>query len=329
MRAALIIGAVVAGTAVAIALLLGTDGTLAGFTDYVRGMQATLQQALVGGVRRWQQTPDGAALGALGMSCFLYGVFHAVGPGHGKAVLTTYAATTDVSLPRVVALSGLSAFTQATVAVVLVSVAFWVIGASARWVNTQAERFLEPASYAAIAAVGLWLVVGGVRSVMPRRVALAGHGHDHGHGHGHGHGHDHTHRHDAECCGGHHHPTAEATTKGASLRSGIVLAMAAGLRPCTGSLLVLFLCFGLGLWTLGIVAAYAIGVGTAITVAALAAGAHAARHPAAWLARLTDLPADSTKNVTAGVKVAGGAIILLLGATLLQAALKAPAHPIL
>ena len=312
MRAALIVGGVVA--AVAVAVLLGTDGTLAGFTEYVRGMQATLQQALVGGVRRWQQTPDGAALGALGLSCFLYGVFHAVGPGHGKAVLATYAATTDVSLPRVVALSGLSAFTQATVAVILVSVAFWVIGASARWVNTQAERFLEPASYAAIAAVGVWLVVSGVRSVMPRRTAVAAHAHHH---------------HDADCCGGHHHPTAETTAKGASLRSGIVLAMAAGLRPCTGSLLVLFLCFGLGLWTLGIVAAYAIGMGTAITVAALAADAHAARHPAAWLARLTALPPDSTKSVAAGIKVAGGAVILLLGGTLLHAALQAPAHPIL
>lgn len=318
MRATLIVGAAIVAAVVAMAALLGTDGTLAGFTEYVRGMQATLQQALVGGVRRWQQTPDGPALGALGLSCFLYGVFHAVGPGHGKAVLATYAATTDVSLPRVLALSGLSAFTQATVAVVLVAIAFWVIGASARWVNIQAERFLEPASYAAIAAVGVWLVVGGVRSVMPRRAAVAGHPHHHDH-----------HDHDATCCGGHHHPTAEATAKGASLRSGIVLAMAAGLRPCTGSLLVLFLCFGLGLWTLGIVAAYAIGVGTAITVAALAAGAHAARHPAAWLARLTALPAGSTKGIAAGVRVVGGAVILLLGATLLHAALKAPAHPIL
>lgn len=312
---------VLAGLVLASATLAEPGGALSGFTEYVRAMQASLQQALVAGVRRWREAPDAAALAGLGLSCFLYGVFHAVGPGHGKAVLATYAATANVRLGRVLMLSAVSALTQATVAVILVGSALLVIGTGARWVTSQAERVLEPASYAAIAGVGLWLAWSGLRAALPRP-APAGPEHHHHHHH------HHHHEADGACCGGHHPPAAAATGE-ARLGSGLALAVGSGLRPCTGSLLVLVLCFGLEMWTLGIVASYAIGVGTALTVAALAAGAHAARHPAAWLASAAALPDGTVRAVGAALRVAGGAVILLLGATLLHAALKAPAHPLL
>lgn len=292
---------------------------LAGGTEGIRALQATLQQGLVGGVRHWRETPDATALGALGLSCFLYGVFHAAGPGHGKAVLATYAATTDVSLPRVLALAATSAATQAVVAVLLVGAGFWGIGTGARWITAQSERVLEPASYAAIAGVGLWLFATGLRAALPRPQAAPATAHHHHHHHHHG----------GDCCGSPHHPPVEATRSAASLRSGLALALAAGLRPCTGSLLVLILCFGLGLWTLGVVAAFAIGAGTAVTVAALAALAHTLRRPAAALGRSAALSETTLRAVGAALRMGGGAVILLLGATLLHAALQAPAHPLL
>lgn len=320
----------------AAALLMAADGAAwsAAFTDWARQMQISLQQALVGGVRAVRDDGSVAALWGLGVTCFLYGVFHAVGPGHGKAVLSAYAATADVKISRVVLLSGVAAFMQATMAIILVSVALWVIGVSARWASTQAERVLEPASYAAIALVGAWLAFAGLRALLPLRSSLspaplAANGHDHAvhehHAHSHAAGHDHG----AACCGGHHHPPAEAASGKASLRSGLALAVAAGLRPCTGSLLILALCFGLGMWTLGIVASYAIGLGTAITVAVLASGAHAARHPAVWLARRMDVGEGSLRGAAALARIGAGLVIVLLGGTLLQAALRAPAHPLL
>lgn len=315
--------------ALAAAAIVGTL-SLAGGIEGIRAVQASLQQDLVGAVRRWREAPDAAALAALGLSCFLYGVFHAAGPGHGKAVLAAYAATTEVSLPRVLLLAAVSALTQATVAVLLVGTGFGVVGAGARWITAQADRVLEPASYAAIAGVGLWLVIGGLRAALPRPAAAAvaavpphhRHHHHHHHGDGDGDGHD-------ACCGSHHHPPVEAARGGASLRSGVALALAAGLRPCTGSLLVLILCFGLGLWSLGVVASYAIGAGTAVTVAALAGMAHALRRPAAALGRSAALSAASLRTAGTALRLGGGAVILLLGATLLHAALTMPAHPLL
>lgn len=290
------------------------QGGLTALAAWVRETQSSLQGTLVQAVRDWQALPGVASLAALTTACFLYGVFHAVGPGHGKAVISAYAATAQVRLHQVFALSALTAAVQATVAVALVAAGFLVAGSSLRWASRQATDILEPASYIAIMLVGGWLIVGGLRPLLARRQAAATvNDHDH----------DHDHAPDHACCG-HHHP---APTAGGSRRTGVALAVAAGLRPCTGSLLVVVLCFSLGLWGLGIAASYAIGVGTAITVALLAGSVHAARGPAAAVARLARLPDGAWRHLGLTVRLVGGGLILLLGGMMLDAALSAPRHP--
>lgn len=292
---------------------------------WVREVQASFQGTLVQAVKDWQALPGAASLAALTTACFLYGVFHAVGPGHGKAVLSAYAATARVRLRQVVLLSALTAAVQATVAVIIVAAGFLVAGSSLRWASRQATEVLEPASYIAVMLVGAWLVLRALRPLLSNR-AGASHRHEaaHIHDHGHDHEHDHDHAPDGACCGHHHAPLPSATADG---RSGVALAMAAGLRPCTGSLLVVVLCFSLGLWGLGIAASYAIGAGTAITVALLAGGVHAARGPAAAVARLARLPDSTWRPIGLTLRLAGGGLILLLGGLMLHAALSTPQHP--
>src|SRR5690606_23130257 len=53
---------------------------------------------------------------------FAYGVFHAAGPGHGKAVIATYLLATGEKLKRGVVISFASAFVQALTAIVVVSI---------------------------------------------------------------------------------------------------------------------------------------------------------------------------------------------------------------
>lgn len=317
----LIIGIVLAGAAAVVVALQSDVFTAAAF--WVRHLQESLQGDLVRAVKDWRAVPDGASLTALLVACFLYGVFHAVGPGHGKAVLSAYAATAQVRLRQVLALSALTAAVQATVAVVLVGVAFLVAGTGMRWVTRQATDLLEPLSYGAIILVGAWLIIGALRGLVPlwHRAAAPEAHHEHRHHHHH-HG-DHHDDHEDACCG--HHVPAGADVSGG--RSGIALALAAGLRPCTGSLLVVVLSFGFGLWGLGIAASYAIGAGTAITVALLAGSVHAARGPAAALARLAAVPASAWRPILLVVRVAGGGLILLLGGVMLHAALTVPQHP--
>ena len=100
---------------------------------------------------------NGSAVWLLLGVAFLYGVFHAAGPGHGKAVITSYVLASGDSVRRGVAISFAAAFVQALSAIVIVGIATLVIGATAQQM-TGVTDWVEIASYAAIVLLGLWLL---------------------------------------------------------------------------------------------------------------------------------------------------------------------------
>src|SRR6185437_15067095 len=59
-----------------------------GFAGYILAKQAEFYRMLSGTIRA-AKTDGSAAYTLLGIS-FLYGIFHAAGPGHGKAVISSY-----------------------------------------------------------------------------------------------------------------------------------------------------------------------------------------------------------------------------------------------
>src|SRR6202035_3554221 len=134
---------------------------------------------------------DGSAVWTLLAISFAYGIFHAAGPGHGKAVISSYLVANQETARRGIVLSFASALMQSLVAVVIVGICAWLLNATARTM-CGAERGIEIASYALIAAFGarlVWTKGGGFfRALQARQPALtaamavAGH-HDHGHGH--------------------------------------------------------------------------------------------------------------------------------------------------
>jgi ABC-type nickel/cobalt efflux system permease component RcnA/ABC-type uncharacterized transport system substrate-binding protein len=167
---------------------------------------------------------NGSAVWLLLAIAFLYGVFHAAGPGHGKAVITSYVLASGDTVKRGIAISFAAAFVQALSAIVIVGVATLIVGATAQQM-TGVTDWLEIASYAAIVLLGLWLVwlktFGGGHHhhhhhhfPMPAGAGAGGghdhHDHDHhGHGHtGHDHGHAHQPRH-GHAHGRHHHGEAD------------------------------------------------------------------------------------------------------------------------
>jgi len=78
-----------------------------------------------------QAKADGSAVwGLLGVS-FLYGIFHAAGPGHGKAVISSYVVANEETWKRGVVLSFASALLQALVAVAVVGIASALLSATA------------------------------------------------------------------------------------------------------------------------------------------------------------------------------------------------------
>src|SRR5437870_7086526 len=96
---------------------------------------------------------DGSAsLSLLGLS-FAYGIFHAAGPGHGKAVISSYLIANEETARRGIALSFASALLQALVAIVLVGAGRLIFDAAASTM-CGTERAVEIVSYALIALLG-------------------------------------------------------------------------------------------------------------------------------------------------------------------------------
>jgi len=196
------------------------------------------------------------AVTLIGVS-FLYGIFHAAGPGHGKAVISAYLVGHDSRLRRGIALAFASSLVQGLSAVLLVVVLAVLLGAPRLAIGEQV-RVLEIVSFSLVIVIGLWLAVR----------AWKGESCDHGHATGHDHHHDHHHAHAHEPAQEPAHEPAGAGQGG--LRRFWALAGAVGIRPCSGAVLVLLFTLANGLFLLGIVATFAMALGTAMTVAALA-----------------------------------------------------------
>ena len=82
---------------------------------WILAQQGWFERALSAAVRA--SRTDGSALPWLATLSFVYGVLHAAGPGHGKAVLAAYMVANRRALRRGIALSFLAALLQAAVAV--------------------------------------------------------------------------------------------------------------------------------------------------------------------------------------------------------------------
>ncbi|MGE0750016.1 MAG: nickel/cobalt transporter [Variibacter sp.] len=299
---------------------------------------------------------DGSALWTLASLSFFYGIFHAAGPGHGKAVISSYLVANDETWRRGVALSFASALVQALVAIAVVGVAAVLLGATAKAMG-HTVRWIEVASYLLIIALGLrllwtkgrsflaaWRMPPETRELVPAMAVAGGSGHTHAHHdhahhdhahhrHAHDHGHDHHHHHDGHAhhththhahdhhdhvhgpdCGCAHGPDPQMLAGRGGWRRGLSAVIGVGLRPCSGAILVLVFAMAQGLFWAGVVSTLLMGLGTAITVTAIATLAVGAKDVAA---RLAATRSGAGTIAMRGLEVAAAALVICFGVLLL------------
>ena len=232
---------------------------------WVRDKQQQFYGAMSGALRQVRTDRPFAAAWTLMLLSFGYGIFHAAGPGHGKTVISAWLLATENELKRGIVIAFLSSIIQALVAIALVSVLLLVV-ASAGSTARDFAGFLESASYAMIGAMGLYLIWTALRPHAHGNHGHDHHHHDHHHGHDH---HDHLHVHD-EHCGHAHAPEAKQVRGQWSLTKAFSLAFAVGIRPCTGSILVLILANALGIYWAGVTSTIVMALGTFLTVSTIA-----------------------------------------------------------
>jgi nickel/cobalt exporter len=306
--------------------------------SWVADTQQDMQRKLATTVKRLKSgNAVGAALALAGFS-FLYGIVHAVGPGHGKAIISSYVIANEQTARRGVMISSLAAAVQALMAILLVS--FLLIGLNATGLEVNAWAMqLESVSYAMIALVGLYLLWT-QSALLWRRYregsdgqagashAAHAHGDHHAHDH-HYHHHDH-HHHDQHH--DHHHAHGEACDHivdarqlagPMSWRKVAAVVLSVGIRPCTGAILVLVFALTQGLFWAGVAATFAMALGTAITVAVLATLALSSRELALRLGGENAAWANAVWTACA----MGGAVVIFLFGLLLFLASLGPARP--
>lgn len=134
---------------------VGWAGPFRGFFVWIAAEQSSFYRALTGALSELSQSSH-AAWFLIGLS-FAYGVFHAVGPGHGKAVIASYLLATGDTLKRGIAISFASGFVQGLTAIIVVGIGTILLKVTAVTM-TRATDALEIASYAMIALCGVWLL---------------------------------------------------------------------------------------------------------------------------------------------------------------------------
>ena len=119
--------------------------------------------------------------------------------------------------------------------------------------------------------------------------------------------------HDASC--GHSHgPEPKDLSGPGGWQRGLTAIVAVGLRPCSGAILVLVFALAQGLFWAGVAATFVMGIGTAITVAAIATLAVGARGAAAKLAATRGGYGELALR---GIEVGAAVLVLAFGILLL------------
>ena len=264
-----------------------------GFVALQSEVNRTINQRLVAIKREHSLT---ALLLGLAIA-FAYGVFHAAGPGHGKAVLLSYFLSRDAKIGRGVLMGAQIAFFHVASAIAIVVIVHLVLRQAFAG-PVDELGFLKIGSYGAIALIGAAMLRGAVMQL--RRTAA--HERDHRYPDAHDHVHD-------ESCG--HFSPVQAW------REGGLLSVAVGLIPCSGAVLILVYCLANGLLLSGVLMAGSIALGMAITLSLIGIAAIYGRQRA--LARADDRGGGGRPRAALGL--VGPALITVFGVAMLVGSL--------
>jgi ABC-type nickel/cobalt efflux system permease component RcnA len=308
---------------------------------WLMSKQAQVNRRLATAVRDIRTGDPWFATIVLAGLSFAYGVLHAAGPGHGKAVISSYVLANEQTVRRGIALSFMAAAFQGLSALVIVGILVLVLSATGLTMKST-EAWLETLSWGLVALVGAWLLYTQLKAARAKPAAVSGHTHthahhdhahhehhhhDHHHGHDHGHHrhahghthHDHIHAADGSCCSHAHMPDPSQLQGPWSWRQAFAIAFAVGIRPCTGAILVLVFAISQGLMWAGVFATFAMAIGTAITVSTLAALAVGSRELAMRLGGGAESVWGARLRTAAGIGGAG--LVLGLGLVLMVGSL--------
>ncbi|ALR77689.1 nickel/cobalt transporter [[Enterobacter] lignolyticus] len=226
--------------------------------------QREVNQQMSGLLQAVAQNPARAG-GSLLIFSFVYGVLHALGPGHGKVVIATWLATHPSRLRASIGLTLAASLLQGLVAIGLTVIVLSLLALPARELHLS-SFWLEKGSYALVGLLGLmlcWRALKKLRLLLrkPTFIAFTPH-----------------HVHHASCgCGHQHMPDPQQMTPDSDWRARLMIVLSMGMRPCSGAIMVLLFSKVIGVFAWGVASALAMAAGTSLTISSLALLVHSFR----------------------------------------------------
>ena len=265
-----------------------------------------VNQQMSGLLKAVAENPAKAGGSLLAFS-FVYGVLHALGPGHGKIVITTWLATHPSKLKSSIGLTLASSLLQGGVAIALVVVVLSLLQLPARQLH-MSSFWLEKGSYALVGVLGLilcWRALKKLRALLRKPTFKSFTPH---------------HVHDEYCgCGHQHLPTQEQLQNGDDWRARLMIILSMGMRPCSGAIMVLLFSKIIGVFGWGMLSALAMAAGTSLTISSLALLVHSFRQLAVKLSG-SKTPVLWRQIGWTTLALAGGVILLVAAMTMWMSA---------
>lgn len=252
--------------ALLLTVLLAAGFTLhahwAAFLQWCLATQITLHRYLVMYLLQLNNHQYSGGLWLL-TGAFAYGVLHAIGPGHGKFIVTTWLSTNHESQTAARVIPVLGSLLQGVSAILFVFIL--AVGFNLASGDLSESRwYVEKVSAVMIASFGVYIIWRAVKSLKPRKLNI--------------HSLSPVHQHDAHCgCG--HHGVGVSTQGDWKTRLGVILAI--GVRPCSGAIMILLFANALGIVSWGMAAVMTMAMGTALSIMGLSLAVRYARNSTA------------------------------------------------
>jgi nickel/cobalt exporter len=254
-------------------------GVFQAVVDGVIGLQRDLNARLAELSRSVKEEGNIGMFFILLAVAFGYGLVHALGPGHGKVVMASYALAKPLKAKQGVLLGAGVAVIHTLSAVLLVTVVFLLLQSSYQAYGGEPKKVVTLVSDGLIAGMGAFLLVKAF--LRSRKPAVKS----------------------AE-------PTARADDPAGTIRDLFVPAVLMGLVPCEGAILILVFSLSIDAFWLGIVLSAAMSAGMAVTISAAGLAALGTKKGSLKLLAKKE---KLIRTATAILQLAGAAVIILFG----------------